>query len=465
VRLPNKRRRREASEEAHESPEAQPRKRPKLEEEAASEQEEPKKFSRLRKHAESMSKSELGDDCYRCLSAKSTSICHRCEYTQQFCEDCACMRGKRSGNRFRCVICLFLLNEATEEFEHVREDVYRQTARSELYVPQLDDQLHFFFQGYEEFLVQNVSRLNRQVVSDNPAFRLLPHTEDEKLVGAPLCRVLSVDHYFPTKEGLDEKSKRVLKKEEPSPILMIVGLVNEQAEDSEPFWVFYIPGYEFLLPETVYAQIGEKKILEQIQLFDLVHLKEEEIQVIEIGPMEDRYPDSQWKMVKVRKTEGKRLRGNTKEIERRLNIWRVSEEIDMLATNCTIEERHILALSNQIEDWMADGDSYNLFFDYVDFEIYPTYRHQIPVGICLNAIKERLLNRYYTGYQSLQADIRLLHTNSNEFNGPHHSVTVTAQQLVSHLLALLSDDPNPPLQPHHPPQPQHPPQPSNQPPH
>ena len=33
-----------------------------------------------------------------------------------------------------------------------------------------------------------------------------------------------------------------------------------------------------------------------------------------------------WKTVKVRKTEGKRLRGNTKEIERRVNIWKVFED-------------------------------------------------------------------------------------------------------------------------------------------
>jgi hypothetical protein len=36
------------------------------------------------------------------------------------------------------------------------------------------------------------------------------------------------------------------------------------------------------------------------------------MQIVEISPFEDRYPESIWKLIKIRKTEGKRLRGNTK---------------------------------------------------------------------------------------------------------------------------------------------------------
>ena len=38
------------------------------------------------------------------------------------------------------------------------------------------------------------------------------------------------------------------------------------------------------------------------------------MQIVDIGPMEDRFPETIWNIVKVRKTEGKRLRANTKEI-------------------------------------------------------------------------------------------------------------------------------------------------------
>ncbi len=52
------------------------------------------------------------------------------------------------------------------------------------------------------------------------------------------------------------------------------------------------------------------------------------MQIVELGPFEDRFPETIWKIIKVRKTEGKRLRGNTKDIEKRVNVWRISEEVD-----------------------------------------------------------------------------------------------------------------------------------------
>lgn len=36
------------------------------------------------------------------------------------------------------------------------------------------------------------------------------------------------------------------------------------------------------------------------------------MQIVELGAFEDRFPETLWKVLKVRKTEGKRLRGNTK---------------------------------------------------------------------------------------------------------------------------------------------------------
>lgn len=42
--------------------------------------------------------------------------------------------------------------------------------------------------------------------------------------------------------------------------------------------------------------------MSKIQLFDLIQVKDEEMQIVEIGPFEDRYPESFWKMMKIRKT-------------------------------------------------------------------------------------------------------------------------------------------------------------------
>lgn len=103
---------------------------------------------------------EFGE-CYRCQLVKATVYCKGCEYTQQYCEECSKMRGKKNLERFSCLICLFLQNTSFDENYNVSEELYRLTQRShELYVPQLEDKVRYFFQGYEEFLVQNIGRLN-----------------------------------------------------------------------------------------------------------------------------------------------------------------------------------------------------------------------------------------------------------------------------------------------------------------
>lgn len=51
------------------------------------------------------------------------------------------------------------------------------------------------------------------------------------------------------------------------------------------------------------------------------------MQIVELTPFEDKFPETIWKNIKVRKTDGKRLRCNTKEIEKQVNIWKISTEI------------------------------------------------------------------------------------------------------------------------------------------
>lgn len=94
-------------------------------------------------------------------------------------------------------------------------------------MPQLEDQIRFFFQGYEEFLVQNVDRLNNEVVKSNADFRILPHTEDLQLLNLPLCRVKSIEYMFPVKGTFVNNFKRNPGKGEPTPILMLLGLSRE----------------------------------------------------------------------------------------------------------------------------------------------------------------------------------------------------------------------------------------------
>ncbi len=59
------------------------------------------------------------------------------------------------------------------------EECYRLTTRSQsIYVPQIDDQVRFFFQGYEQFLYYNMKRLNLTIPDNIEDYRLMPHIYD-----------------------------------------------------------------------------------------------------------------------------------------------------------------------------------------------------------------------------------------------------------------------------------------------
>lgn len=99
--------------------------------------------------------------------------------------------------------------------------------------------MRFFFQGYEEFLVQNITKLNPLVYKNNPSFRLLPHTEDNSLSQTPLCEVVSIEYFFPLKsENLSQK--RTPGKGEKNQIQMVLGL--KPVEEGPVFWIYYLPG-------------------------------------------------------------------------------------------------------------------------------------------------------------------------------------------------------------------------------
>ena len=82
----------------------------------------------------------------------------------------------------------------------------------------------------------------------------------------------------------------------------------------------------------------------------------------------------------------------------------------------------------QLQEWLNESDSpFCIFNDFVDFDIYPSYRSQVPVGICIELILKRLKNGYYRGYKSLKFDIDLIHKNSLLFNGEKHTITASVR--------------------------------------
>lgn len=90
---------------------------------------------------------------------------------------------------------------------------------------------------------------------------------------------------------------------------------------------------------------------------------------------------------------------------------------------CEQYQRKLLDRIKYIRDNIED---YEIFEDYVDFQVYETYRKVVEVGICLTSIQERIKNNYYRTLSGLQYDLDLMVKNSIAFNGDDYTYTLTA---------------------------------------
>lgn len=46
------------------------------------------------------------------------------------------------------------------------------------------------------------------------------------------------------------------------------------------FWIYFIPGYEFLIPDSIYKQVMEKDLISKFTNNGLINVKGEEMQII-----------------------------------------------------------------------------------------------------------------------------------------------------------------------------------------
>lgn len=85
---------------------------------------------------------------------------------------------------------------------------------SKVYLPQVDDQVYFFFQGYEEVLSKYHDTLNPKAAEIFEEFQLLAIDALQELKTAPLCRVNDMEYLFPIKPKSRSNARREQQNEE-----------------------------------------------------------------------------------------------------------------------------------------------------------------------------------------------------------------------------------------------------------
>jgi len=113
--------------------------------------------------------------------------------------------------------------------------------------------------------------------------------------------VKNIEYMFPLQiDGLEQINKRNQTRNEINHIIMLLELeiipeksvyeISEEDTENEIFWIFYIPGYDFLLQDEIYSQIKKMDLTSLFQVNDLISFENEEAQIVEVNPFENRYP-------------------------------------------------------------------------------------------------------------------------------------------------------------------------------
>jgi hypothetical protein len=81
----------------------------------------------------------------------------------------------------------------------MKEPYEYDTRHQSKYVPQLGDEVYFFFQGYEELLMKYHECFNPKINQIVDNFKLIEFDDNKELRKNPLCTVKRIIYLYPLK--------------------------------------------------------------------------------------------------------------------------------------------------------------------------------------------------------------------------------------------------------------------------
>ena len=199
--------------------------------------------------------------CGRC-SKNVEETCEKC-LVHGYCSTCKPLRGGEDLGKYVCFSCLFNKENYTEDREGVKRSHLNDTVRSnDVYIPQIDDEVIFFKQGYEEFLVKNHETLNPRATKIFDQFQLLA-MDDMDIEESQQCRITDIEYMFPIK-----LRKRINSRNDTAERLKEINIVVEMVTPSGvTFQVFYIvDNVEFLVRRDIIQELKRISFEKKLQM-------------------------------------------------------------------------------------------------------------------------------------------------------------------------------------------------------
>ncbi|CDW76602.1 UNKNOWN [Stylonychia lemnae] len=324
----------------------------------------------------------------------------------------------------------------------------------EFYLPQVNDQVYYFFQGHEKF----ISQYNCFFYSGNEKTLTVqyPWKQYLELEKPTLCKILRISYFFPSKNVLYllkryGKSSNII--QEPQIVMRLELQIVGQPDST--FDIDYFPNQlsEFLVLKRLYENslflyhglmnqqkfIGEtfKTRLKNFNKVKIVGIQEKEQLLDPTGWESIQYKHVDNYSLRERGRRGQRRQSFDEEPAENMNFWELilslefEENLDYQGLVSSFNDEEIQSIISIISEYVERKKEQTLpFMERVPEKIAPDYRQHVSAEMYISLVLERLLNKYYRTQEQLFNDLELISFNARIYNGEDNPLFKDAKKMV-----------------------------------
>ena len=295
---------------------------------------------------------------------------------------------------------------------------------SNLFCPQIEDEVYFIYQGYEE-IMREYSYYIASTSEVNDSFIKTLYDFDRS---KPIIRkITNISYWLPSIE-IFTLFKSILKNDKATKDLMKVyakitleGLSAYSQSPQKNILFLEIKFQKYLVPREKYEKcIG-------IDIEDLVGKEYElddpnpmQVKIIGFENYNDLFPTSLYNcLIVVKSTD----RSNKKF---KISPWELNLGYTVKSSKSLTKYKEKILKEIKDDTEFYSIPHYKIFWDRVDTELYYSYYQIVPVMMCMELIWKRIENNYYRSKKALIHDIQQIETNCLLFNGESNPLSEIA---------------------------------------
>lgn len=356
----------------------------------------------------------------------------------------------------------------------LKDAVKRTKCRNGFFIPQVGDEVYYFFQGHEEFMAKESCHFYEGRSGKQRETYFYPHVKVPGFAQSEsiLCKVIHTCLVFDSQEAASLLQGYYDCKEGNVPAIQVrLELLVTQVCGGEPVshdfqkhpvnlsvryfhsdranMGFIVLRQDYEAARQRVAQLkNENRFLDVLKNIRTANPEQpERVRIVGESAYETCYPASHWLSLEVIETKEfekqRRAANQGRDLilgTQRVNFWQLDLEGHEALIEPAFDEELTRKLVQRMDDFKAKRrEAFSVYEDRVPLADYHCF---VEWDMHFSLIRERLSVQWYRDLAELSKDLNLIVINSEHYNGPEHVVTADARELTEQLegeLARLAD--------------------------